>query len=112
MWGRRQQVLQLLRPELRKHGGDVPPRILAGRDQELPGVLDALQVAFHDSGLRRIAFVIRRIDGMSIDLVKMAIGQFDLGPAAAFSIMYFLVILLVSWVFYTVMTTLDKQETK
>ena len=33
---------------------------------------------------------------LSIDLVKMAVGQFDLGPAAAFSIMYFLVILLVS----------------
>ena len=49
---------------------------------------------------------------LSIDLVKMAIGQFDLGPAAAFSLMYFLVILLVSWVFYTVMITLDKQETK
>ncbi|MCB1455998.1 MAG: sugar ABC transporter permease [Nitratireductor sp.] len=48
---------------------------------------------------------------LSIDLVKMAIGQFDLGPAAAFSIMYFLVILLVSWVFYTVMTNLDKKET-
>ena len=47
---------------------------------------------------------------LSIDLVKMAIGQFDLGPAAAFSIMYFLVILLVSWVFYTVMTNLDKEE--
>ena len=30
---------------------------------------------------------------LSIDLVKMALGQFDLGPAAAFSIMYFLVIL-------------------
>jgi glycerol transport system permease protein len=49
---------------------------------------------------------------LSIDLVKMAVGQFDLGPAAAFSIMYFLVILLVSWVFYTVMTTLDAAETK
>ncbi|MCC0022064.1 MAG: sugar ABC transporter permease [Nitratireductor sp.] len=47
---------------------------------------------------------------LSIDLVKMAIGQFDLGPAAAFSIIYFLVILLVSWVFYTVMTNLDKRE--
>ncbi len=47
---------------------------------------------------------------LSIDLVKMAVGQFDLGPAAAFSIMYFLVILLVSWVFYTVMTNLDKEE--
>jgi len=44
---------------------------------------------------------------LSIDLVKMAIGQFDLGPAAAFSLMYFLVILLISWVFYTVMVTRD-----
>ncbi|MBV0891418.1 sugar ABC transporter permease [Paracoccus sp. Z118] len=41
---------------------------------------------------------------LSIDLVKMAIGQFDLGPAAAFSLIYFLVILLISWVFYTAMT--------
>ncbi len=47
---------------------------------------------------------------LSIDLVKMAIGQFDLGPAAAFSIMYFLVILLISWAFYTVMTNLDKRD--
>ncbi|WP_298610375.1 carbohydrate ABC transporter permease [uncultured Thiothrix sp.] len=46
---------------------------------------------------------------LSIDLVKMAIGQFDLGPAAAFSLVYFLIILLLSWVFYTVMTNLDKQ---
>ena len=48
---------------------------------------------------------------LSIDLVKMALGQFDLGPAAAFSLM-FLVILLISWVFYTVMTTLDAKEGK
>jgi glycerol transport system permease protein len=41
---------------------------------------------------------------LSIDLVKMAIGQFDLGPAAAMSIVYFLIILLFSWIFYTVMT--------
>ncbi len=41
---------------------------------------------------------------LSIDLVKMAIGQFDLGPAAAMSIVYFLIILLLSWVFYTIMT--------
>ncbi|NAZ37418.1 carbohydrate ABC transporter permease [Rubellimicrobium sp. CFH 75288] len=47
---------------------------------------------------------------LSIDLVKMALGQFDLGPAAAFSLLYFLVILLVSWVFYTVMTTIDRAE--
>jgi len=47
---------------------------------------------------------------LSIDLVKMAMGQFDLGPAGAFSLMYFLVILAVSWAFYTVMVNLDKRE--
>lgn len=44
---------------------------------------------------------------LSIDLVKMAVGQFDLGPAAAMSIIYFLIILALSWVFYTVMTNSD-----
>jgi glycerol transport system permease protein len=44
---------------------------------------------------------------LSIDLVKMAIGQFDLGPAAAMSLIYFLIILLLSWIFYTVMTSND-----
>lgn len=47
---------------------------------------------------------------LSIDLVKIALGQMDLGPAAAYSIMYFLVVLLISWVFYTVMTNLDKRD--
>jgi len=46
---------------------------------------------------------------LSIDLVKMALGQFDLGPAAAMSLIYFLVILLLSWVFYTVMTSHDQE---
>jgi glycerol transport system permease protein len=41
---------------------------------------------------------------LSIDLVKTALGQFDLGPAAAMSIIYFLIILLASWLFYTLMT--------
>jgi glycerol transport system permease protein len=41
---------------------------------------------------------------LSIDLVKMALGQFDLGPAAAMSLIYFLIILLLSWLFYTLMT--------
>ena len=41
---------------------------------------------------------------LSIDLVKVALGQFDLGPAAAMSIIYFLIILLFSWIFYTLMT--------
>ena len=47
---------------------------------------------------------------LSIDLVKMAIGQFDLGPAAAMSIIYFLIVLLLSWVFYTVMTNYDAER--
>ena len=47
---------------------------------------------------------------LSIDLVQMAIGQFDLGPAAAMSLIYFLIILLFSWVFFTVMSHLDRAE--
>jgi glycerol transport system permease protein len=34
-------------------------------------------------------------------LTTMAVGQFDLGPAAAFSVLYFLVVLLLCWLFYT-----------
>jgi len=47
---------------------------------------------------------------LSIDLVKIAVGQFDLGPAAAMSIIYFLIVLLLSWVFYTVMTNVDAEK--
>ncbi len=47
---------------------------------------------------------------LSIDLVKMAIGQFDIGPAAAMSLVYFLIVLLVSWVFYTVMTNFGEER--
>jgi glycerol transport system permease protein len=43
-------------------------------------------------------------------LTRMAVGQFDLGPAAAFSLIYFLIILLVCWVFYTVVMNAGKQE--
>jgi len=46
---------------------------------------------------------------LSIDLVKIALGQFDLGPAAAMSIIYFLIILSLSWLFYTVMTRGEAQ---
>jgi len=46
---------------------------------------------------------------LSIDLVKIALGQFDLGPAAAMSLIYFLITLAVSWVFYTVMTRGDTE---
>jgi glycerol transport system permease protein len=40
---------------------------------------------------------------LSIYLVKIAVGQFDLGTGAAFSIIYFLIVLLLSWVFYQVL---------
>ena len=40
---------------------------------------------------------------LSIDLVKIALGQFDLGPAAAMSLIYFFIILLISWIFYSLM---------
>jgi len=46
---------------------------------------------------------------LSIDLVKIALGQFDLGPAAAMSLIYFLVVLLICWVFYTVMMRNEEQ---
>ena len=46
---------------------------------------------------------------LSIDLVKIALGQFDLGPAAAMSLIYFLVVLLICWVFYTVMMRNEDQ---
>ncbi len=49
---------------------------------------------------------------LSIDLVKMAIGQFDVGPAAAMSLVYFLIVLLLSWVFYTVMTNYGQERTR
>ena len=46
---------------------------------------------------------------LSIDLVKVALGQFDLGPAAAMSLIYFLVVLLLSFIFYTAMTRNEVQ---
>lgn len=47
---------------------------------------------------------------LSIDLVKIALGQFDLGRAAAFSIIYNVIVLTVCWVFYTVMTSSDAED--
>lgn len=46
---------------------------------------------------------------LSIDLVKTALGQFDLGRAAAMSLIYFLIILLTSWIFYTLMMRNEEQ---
>jgi len=47
---------------------------------------------------------------LSIYLVKVAVGQFDLGPAAAFSIIYFLIILLFSWLFYQALQNVGTGE--
>ena len=44
-------------------------------------------------------------------LTRLAVGQFDLGPAAAFSLVYFLVILLLSYIFYTAMTASTSAST-
>ncbi|PWG62580.1 carbohydrate ABC transporter permease [Sediminicurvatus halobius] len=45
---------------------------------------------------------------LSQELTTMAVGQFDLGPAAAFSLIYFLIILLFSYVFYMTINNLGK----
>ncbi|MFT4789895.1 MAG: glycerol transport system permease protein [Paraglaciecola sp.] len=47
---------------------------------------------------------------LSQTLTQMAIGQFDIGPAAAFSLVYFLIVLLVSWLFFTTITHMEKSD--
>jgi glycerol transport system permease protein len=47
---------------------------------------------------------------VSIELVKIALGQFDLGKAAALSLVYNLIILIVCWIFYTVMTNVGTER--
>jgi glycerol transport system permease protein len=47
---------------------------------------------------------------LSIELVKLALGQFDLGKAAAMSIVYMLIIIVVCWVFFTVMTNAGRDR--
>ena len=43
-------------------------------------------------------------------LRQFAVGQFDLGPAAAFSLIYFLIILLLCFVLYNWMQRVGTQE--
>ncbi|GAB5379702.1 MAG: sugar ABC transporter permease [Aliiglaciecola sp.] len=47
---------------------------------------------------------------LSQSLTQMAVGQFDLGPAAAFSLIYFMIVLLVCWLFFTTITHMDKER--
>ena len=49
---------------------------------------------------------------LSIYLVKIAVGQFDLGPAAAFSLIYFLIVLLFSFLFYQALQNVGKGEAR
>ena len=47
---------------------------------------------------------------LSIYLVKIAVGQFDLGPAGAFSIIYFLIVLLFCYLFYNVLQSAEEGD--
>jgi glycerol transport system permease protein len=47
---------------------------------------------------------------LSIDLVKIALGQVDLGAAAAMSLIYNLITITLCWIFYTIMTQLDRRR--
>ncbi|SFR74282.1 carbohydrate ABC transporter membrane protein 1, CUT1 family [Marinobacter daqiaonensis] len=47
---------------------------------------------------------------LSQTLTTLAVGQFDLGRAAAFSLVYFLIVLLVSWLFFTAITHMDRDR--
>jgi glycerol transport system permease protein len=47
---------------------------------------------------------------LSLDLVKIALGQVDLGNAAAMSIVYYLITLTICYVFFTIMTQLDQRK--
>ena len=106
-----------------KHTWDIEPALLialsdtstkkAESDHWASASADDLLALFNGRGYRARHVVVtgggpgNSTTFLSIDLVKMAVGQFDLGPAAAMSIIYFLIILALSWVFYTVMTNSD-----
>ncbi len=47
---------------------------------------------------------------LSVDLVKLALGQVDLGNAAAMSLTYDLITLTVCWVFFTYTTHVDQRR--
>jgi glycerol transport system permease protein len=47
---------------------------------------------------------------LSIDLVKIALGQVDLGSAAAMSLVYNLITITLCWIFFTIMTQLDQRK--
>ncbi len=48
---------------------------------------------------------------LSLYLVKIALLQFDLGPGAAFSLIYFIIVLLFSFIFYQALQRVGRGET-
>ena len=62
---------------------------------------DAAKLRLADGGQRCLGTVLGEAPA---GLEQFDLGQFDLGPAAAMSLIYFLIVLLLSWIFYTVMT--------
>lgn len=88
---------------------------------ELPKIMGVLMIAillrFMDSFMIYIEPFVLTGGGpgssttfLSQTLTTMAIGQFDLGRAAAFSLIYFLIVLLISWLFFTAITHADKEK--
>jgi len=47
---------------------------------------------------------------LSIDLVKIALGQVDLGNAAAMSLIYNLITITLCWIFFTIMTQIERRR--
>jgi len=47
---------------------------------------------------------------LSIDLVKIALGQVDVGSAASMSLVYNLITITLCWVFFTIMTQIDRRK--
>src|SRR5262245_42737029 len=72
---RLQQLLQLLAPEFCHAGGSMAAGVFAGRYQVKPAVLHALEFAFRDSGFRRIAFIVSRIDRQERGLNPFEAGR-------------------------------------
>ena len=80
------------RPKARTAGTETPVRVLArkrGKDKPYLG-----------------ADLVIAAERLNRDF---ALGQFDLGPAAAMSLIYFLVVLLICWAFYTLMMRGEEQ---
>ena len=46
----------------------------------------------------------------SILLTNIAVGQFDVGRAGAYSLIFFILIQIMSFLFYTVLTLQDREE--